>query len=255
MNKISISIVTFNNQDIIAETVSRILKYLSKFSFTLYLIDNDSYDGTRDILESLSNDNIEIILNQENIGFGAAHNLILDKIESKYHVIMNPDIFVENNIFEQLIEYLEKNNDTALVCPLLKYPDDTVQYLSRREITFVDLFIRRFTPKLFLSRQHYHTMRDNDYSCSFEVEFASGSFMFLRSNIFKRINGFDERFFLYLEDADLTKRINKISKSVFYPQAQVIHLWRRHSYNNYKNLLIHIKSLYHYFKKWGFKFK
>jgi len=255
MIDVSISIVTYNNGDIIKDTVNNLINHIGDSDYRIYLIDNNSQDKTINILKKIKNDNekITVIFNNNNLGFGAAHNKVLDKINSHYHLVMNPDITIENNIIVDLIDYMNKYNKIGLLTPLIKFPDGSIQYSCRRKITFVDLLIRRFLPVFFEERQDYHIMKDKNYDKPFEVEFASGSFMFFRTEILKKICGFDDNFFMYLEDADITRRVNKVSKTVFFPYNYVIHKWERGSYKNFKLFIYHLRSLFYYFKKWGFK--
>jgi hypothetical protein len=255
MTDVSISIVTYNNGDIIKDTVNNLINHIDNINYKIYLIDNKSQDKTVEILNSIqkNNDNVCAIFNKDNIGFGAAHNIVLNNINSKYHLIMNPDIIIENHVIKDLKKYMDKHINIGLLTPLIKFPDGSIQHSCRRKITFIDLFIRRFLPDLFRDRQHYHLMKDKGYNKPFEVEFASGSFMFFRTKIFRKISGFDDNFFMYLEDADITRRVNKISKTVFFPYNYVIHKWERGSYKNLKLFIYHLRSLFYYFQKWGFK--
>lgn len=98
-----------------------------------------------------------------------------------------------------------------------------------------------------------HTLQDQDYTQPFQVPFGQGSFLVIRTELFKKLNGFDDRFFMYLEDADLCKRVNEISKLMYYPGASVVHRWEKGSHKNKKLLMYHIQSMRKYFEKWGYK--
>ena len=87
----------------------------------------------------------------------------------------------------------------------------------------------------------------------FEITNATGCFMFFRTEVFKELGGFDERFFMYLEDCDIARRAAEKYKALHYPMATVYHLWERESKGNKKLLLIHIQSILKYFLKWGIK--
>lgn len=93
-------------------------------------------------------------------------------------------------------------------------------------------------------------MKETGYDKPFEVEYATGCFMFFRTEIFKQLKGFDEHIFLYLEDADITRRVNQISKTIFYPYNYVIHDWQRGAHKNLKLMWINVKSAIWYFWKW-----
>ena len=250
MYDITLSIVTYNNEDIIEKTIESLVSHLeNKLSYVLYVIDNNSKDDTVKKMKSC-NGNIVLIQNNKNLGFGAGHNIVLDKIDSKYHIIINPDITIINDVISDMYEYMENNKEIGLLTPLVKHPDGRIQYLCKRNPTVTDLFIRLVFPNSFKKRQDYFTMKETGYNKPFEVEYSTGCFMFFRTEIFKQVKGFDEHIFLYLEDADITRRVNQISKTIFYPYNYVIHDWQRGAHNNLKLMWINIKSAVWYFWKW-----
>ena len=250
MHDISLSIVTYNNEAIIEKTIEILISHLeNKLSYVLFVIDNNSKDDTVKKVQSC-NGNIVLIRNNKNLGFGAGHNTILDKIDSKYHIVINPDITIVNDVISEMYEYMESNREIGLLTPLVKHPDGDIQYLCKRNPTVTDLFIRLVLPNNFKKRQDYFTMKETGYDKPFEVEYATGCFMFFRTEIFKQLKGFDEHIFLYLEDADITRRVNQISKTIFYPYNYVIHDWQRGAHKNLKLMWINVKSAIWYFWKW-----
>lgn len=96
-------------------------------------------------------------------------------------------------------------------------------------------------------------MQDMDYEKPFPVPFAQGSFLVIRTELFRELEGFDERYFMYMEDADLCKRVNNVSSLWYCPDTAVIHKWERGSHKDKKLLKIHILSMFRYFRKWGWK--
>ena len=250
MHDISLSIVTYNNEAIIEKTIEILISHLeNKLSYVLFVIDNNSKDDTVKKVQSC-NGNIVLIRNNKNLGFGAGHNIILDKIDSKYHIVINPDITIVNDVISEMYEYMENNKEIGLLTPLVKHPDGDIQYLCKRNPTVTDLFIRLVLPNNFKKRQDYFTMKETGYDKPFEVEYATGCFMFFRTEIFKQLKGFDEHIFLYLEDADITRRVNQISKTIFYPYNYVIHDWQRGAHKNINLMWINVKSAVWYFWKW-----
>jgi len=150
-------------------------------------------------------------------------------------------------------EFMDSYEPIGLLSPMIKYPGGNIQYLCKRNPTFIDLFIRLTLPKFFTKRQHYFEMRESGYDKEFEIEYATGCFMFFRTEIFKKLQGFDEHFFLYLEDADITRRVNEISRTVFYPYNYVLHEWQRGTHKIPKLMWIDVLSAFYYFRKWGFR--
>jgi GT2 family glycosyltransferase len=253
---VSISIVTYNNDKVIKKCLQNIFKNTNDTDFELIIVDNNSSDSTISIIEK-DFKNVRLIKNNRNIGFGAAHNKAIKLGRGEYHLVINPDIiFIENSI-EKLLNFMEKNPDVGLISPKIVSPDGTIQYLCKRSPCVFDLCIRRFTPefiqKIFKKRIDFFEMKDTDYNKIMDVCYLSGSFMLFRKSVLEKIGGFDENFFMYSEDADITHRIGEISRALFYPYTSVVHLWERGSHKNIKLLLISLVSNVKYFNKWGWK--
>ena len=115
------------------------------------------------------------------------------------------------------------------------------------------MFVRFFCKGLFPGRIRKHTLQDKDYSKPFQVPFGQGSFLVVKTNLFKELNGFDDNFFMYVEDADLCKRVNQVSKLMYFPGARIIHKWEKGSHGNKILFKYHVQSMKYYFKKWGVK--
>lgn len=253
MYDISVSIVTYNNAEIIEKTLSRLVSNIDEeLKHIIYVIDNLSSDGTADISKNIKG-NITVIENKKNLGFGKGHNVILKDLNSRYHIVMNPDITIDNNILLEMTSFMDARPDIGLLTPLIRYDNGSIQYLCKRNPTFADLFIRLLLPGSFKKRQNYFTMMETNYAKEFTVEYSTGCFMFFRTEIYKKIKGFDENFFMYMEDADITRRVNQISKTVFYPYNHVYHSWQRGAHKQLRLLLINLHSAWYYFKKWGFR--
>ena len=253
---ISISIVTYNNDKIIKKCINNIFNSTSNLNLEIIVVDNNSSDNTVSIIEK-DFKNIRLIKNNRNIGFGAAHNIAIKLGRGRYHVVLNPDIIFTENSIEKLLNFMEGNIDVGLVSPKIVFPDGTTQYLCKRLPCLFDLAIRRFMPEfiqnMFKSRIDYFEMKDMDYNKIMDVLYLSGSFMFFRKSLLDKVGGFDENYFMYFEDADITRKVAEISRTVFYPYTSVIHLWDRGSHKNMKLYFISLISTAKYFNKWGWK--
>jgi hypothetical protein len=139
--------------------------------------------------------------------------------------------------------------------PKIYYPDGEIQYLCKLLPTPFDLIFRRFLPKKWTQkRTRKFEMRASGYNKIMDVPYLSGCFMFLRIDAIKEAGLFDERFFMYPEDIDLTRRIHRKYRTVFYPPVSITHYHVRSSYANYKFLFIHLVNMIKYFNKWGWIF-
>lgn len=253
--KISVAIVFYNpTKDDEKQTLENIerLNSIDSFDFSFYLIDNASPDRKPNIKLPVQIKNVYIKHLEKNKGFGAGHNSILADIDSDFHIIMNPDINI-NDIagFIKAINYIQINRDVVMLSPLVRNESDgKIQYLNRKEPTVFDLLIRFLGPSFFPKRQAQFVKKENGYSHIQPDDNATGAFMIARTKVLKSINGFDTRFFMYFEDTDLTKRISKKGKVIFYPYFTVVHGWKRENHS-IKGISFMVKSMILYFNKWG----
>jgi len=258
---LTISIVTYNNRESIEATLSSLIAHsLSRSADSLIVVDNHSVDGSQSILRTYANGNrcIRPIWNQTNLGFGRAHNQALSAVASRYHAICNPDIVVSSDIFTPLVTFLETHPEIGLCCPRFLNPDGSLQHLNRRLPTVFDLFLRRLMPNalkpFFKQRIESYDMQDVGYGRSYDVPFVSGAFMFCRTDILKAVGGFDERYFLYFEDADLSRKIRDYGyRTVYFPDVSVTHTWERLAHKTWRGAWLFTRSAYRYFRKWGFR--
>lgn len=247
---ITASLVLYNNS---LRQLNKIIKSVfdTPRISKLYLIDNSP---TNTLKALATNTRVEYIFNNANLGYGAGHNIALKQAltQSKYHLVLNPDIAFENDTIEALCQYMEDNPGVGLVMPKVTYPNGSLQYTCKLLPTPFDLILRRFLPASFTRNRMYRfEMRQTGYNKIMEVPYLSGCFMFLRVDALKKVGLFDERFFMYPEDIDLTRRIYVHYKTIFYPYAQITHVHERASYKSVKLLLVHIFNMIKYFNKWG----
>jgi len=252
---LTVSIVTYYDEgygDVndLVRCLESVLK--TRLKIKLIVVDNSSKKLSLDILKDKR---IEYVFNGKNVGFGRAHNIALKKVfgKSKYHLILNPDVYFEDDVLFELKNYMDKNNKAVAVSPKILYPDGRTQYLCKLLPTPADLIFRRFVPlkKYKEKRNFVYELRFTSYKKEMKVPVISGCFMFIRTDILEKIKGFDERFFLYLEDVDLCRRLLKFGDIIFYPNAKIIHKFERGSYKKMKLMAVHIISAIKYFNKWG----
>ncbi|MEI2709111.1 MAG: glycosyltransferase family 2 protein [Chitinophagaceae bacterium] len=256
--RVTVSIVLYNPDDRVLHTIQNVLDATKNVSSILYLIDNSPTDAFKHIVaDKFNSDKIVYLFNNKNIGFGAAHNIALRKELDKadYHLILNPDISFENGVIDALIQFMEANKNIGSVMPKILYPDGKLQYVAKLLPTPVDLIFKRFIPNIFIkNRLEKFQLKFTGYQQQMNVPYLSGCFMFLRTSVLKEVGLFDERFFMYPEDIDLTRRIHKKYPTMFIPDVTVIHEHEQGSYKNYRLLKIHILNMIKYFNKWGWVF-
>ncbi len=192
-----------------------------------------------------------------NLGYGAAHNLALRTLagQAPYHLILNPDIRFQNGALGELTVVMDAMPQVGLLMPRVLYPNGSIQYLCKLLPAPLDLVLRRFAVRpmrwLFGSRMARYDMKFFDYSRPIYVPVLSGCFMFTRRSVLESVGGFDERFFLYMEDTDLCRRIGDVSRLLFWPWTTVTHSHTQGSYKNLTMLRLHVQAAVAYFNKWG----
>ncbi len=250
---ISGSIVLYKTDRGIRQSIESFLN--TSLPVKLFLIDNSPTQLLKEGLTDVLQDNrVEYIFNNRNLGYGAGHNIALKKVQkiSSYHLVLNPDVYFDSNVLPKLFSFMEANKEVGLVLPKVIYPNGQLQYLSKLLPSPSVLIFRRFLPTSIIKRSLFnYEMKFSGYNKKMEVPYISGCFMFMRTSLLSRVGLFDERFFLYLEDTDLSRRFFLAAKNMYYPGVQIVHHHTRGSYKNFRLLLIHIKSAVQYFNKWG----
>lgn len=226
---------------VLKQTINCFLK--TRISKKLYIIDN----SPTKLKEIFINDKaIEYIFIGKNIGFGKGHNLILSKINSDFHLILNPDVNFNSSVIPSLIEQLKRKKNVSLITPKVMYPNGEHQIICRRNPTILSLLKR----KLKLKDEYPSIMIEE----SFYPEFIHGCFMLFKTKDLQEIKGFDERYFLYLEDADICRELQVRKKKIMYfPDVSIEHDHQRASSKNIKLFFNHLSSAIKYFLKWGFR--
>ena len=185
------------------------------------------------------------------MGFGAGHNLVFNTIKntSEYHLILNPDVTFKPDIIPNLIKILKKDENLAMIAPKVIFPNGKHQYSCRRYPTVSELVFRRL--RIITQQVKKGEYQDIDLTKPFYPDFLQGCFMLFKTNDFIKINGFDERYFLYMEDVDICRKIDAIGKKkMYYPKEEIVHVLKKGSSRNIKLFFRHFLSILNYFKKW-----
>lgn len=251
--KITASLVLFHNNPDIYEL--SIKSFVNSCDGVMYVVDNSSEPSRSNFL---SHPRVRYLYSGNNLGFGAAHNLAFAAInpESNFHLILNPDISFSSEVLPHLIDLMQCHSNIGVVMPSVKYPDGSLQHLCKLLPTPVDLILRRFCPVKAvihrINRRYELHCLPRDHLV--DVPTVSGCFLLVRTKLLLSLGGFDERYFMYLEDVDLVRRIGDVARVVCDPRVSVTHAYAKGSYRNMKLLCHHIISGMRYFTKWGWWF-
>lgn len=248
---VSVCIVTYNNAENIERVLESIYKHTQDSSLKVYIVDNNSTDSTPDIIAEKFPSAV-LIRNTDNKGFGHGHNAVIDILVSDYHFIVNPDILLRDDAISKMAAFMDENPDIAMAVPKFIYENGDEQFTPKRQPTFRYMLGGRLERLggCFKRWRDEYTMRCEKVNEPVDVGFCSGCFIAVRTDVFKKIGGFDERYFLYSEDADLTRMVQKYGRTVYNPHFSVVHLWERAYMKSPKYFLIQISSMFKYFYKW-----
>lgn len=264
MPKLSASIVVYNGAEEAINAAASVLCNTAKYPLDLYLVDNASPDGSGEVLEQAlangvfaleANQTVQIIRRKVNGGFGTGHNTVLPLLQSDYHFILNPDILLRSDVLSGMADWLEEHPEAVMARPALAFPDGTLQVLPLQKCSAMALVYRQLPQLSFLKKYNdRYVMEGADLSKPTEIEFCTGSFSCLRTQVLQQIGGFDEKYFMYVEDADLTQKARQKGKVYLLPQFSAVHIWHRAPHSDLAHFKMQLKSMLRYFGKWGFRF-
>ncbi len=250
MAKITGAIVTYNSSQTTEKACKSVLENTQKYDISLYVFDNASTDDTAEKLGKISG----VIFKKQNmnLGFGAAHNKILEEDIGDYHFVINPDIVVNDDVISRMADFMEENPDIAMCCPEIRNSDGSIQHIPKLRPTFKRLFFGRLSRfgGIFKKIRDEYTMSQNPPKGIMDIDFCTGCFFVIKGEVFKKLSGFDERYFMYMEDVDLTLSAKKFGRTVINTDFTVTHEWKRDSAKSLKYLFIHLKSSFAFLKKW-----
>jgi hypothetical protein len=234
---ISVSIVSHGHGQMLTALLLQILDFPEVHQVIVTL-------NIPELLELSSDSRVQLIHNQNSLGFGANHNKAFEIAKGSYFCVLNPDIIFVDNPFPRLLEAFSGGN-IGLVAPVVQNSDGTVEDSVRRFPTPFAIFARHF---LGFNDTHVFSGGDGHFS----AEWVAGMCMLFKSSTFAQIAGFDERYFMYVEDVDICTRLWIAGLRVIVcPGAVVIHDARRASRSSWQHLRWHIVSLLRYFVRYS----
>ena len=216
--KLSVIIVNFNVQHFLELCLLSVLKASKNIQTEIIVVDNNSSDGSCElIIEKFPQ--IILLRNAENMGFSKANNQGVAKAKGKYVLILNPDTVLAEDIFEKIISYSETKKKFGALG--VKFIDGTGNFLPESKRNFPSLKVA-FKKLLGFSNKYYANHIDMNENK--EVEILSGAFMLLKRDVYLESDGFDEDYFMYGEDVDLSYKLTSRGYSnYYYGAATIIH--------------------------------
>jgi GT2 family glycosyltransferase len=237
-------------RDEIAAAVSQALA--SPLRVHVVLVDNTVPELP---LAEFAGEDVTIIRAGANLGYGAGHNLAFRKFlgSARYHFALNSDLTFAPDAIPTLTAFLDRHPDVGLAMPRVIYPDGSRQHLCRILPRPIDVLARGFLPPNPWTKRlnRAYEFHDWPYDEPLSFPFLSGCFMALRPEMLMKAGLFDERFFLFAEDLDLSRRIHRISQTCLCPEVTVVHQYRTQHGLSWRRKLAQIRSLAQYFNKYG----
>ena len=247
---ISIIIISYNTAQITKDCLNSIIISLKNTTvkYEIIVVDNNSKDGSQDMLKGFVNkypEILKIILNSENTGFGKANNQGVKIASSEYILLLNSDTVTLNNSIEKLLKFYKENEDYAhFVGAKLFNKDMSDQSSAAPFFTLPVVFAA-----LFLKGDYWGLTRASPDIIK-KVDWVSGACIITNKEYYKKVNGFDESVFMYMDEVDLLYRANQMNMNTyFYPKAKFIHIGFASSGSKSYPVVQVFKGLIFFYKK------
>jgi len=198
-----------------------------------------------------------------NIGYGAAHNLVLHGTGADYHLVLNPDVELAADALVNAIRWLDEHGDIAALAPAVRDARGNTQYLCKRYPAVFDLLLRGFAPtrlrNLFVRRLAHYEMHDVVDAVpprdAVGIPIMSGAFMLARREAIDRTGGFDPGFFLYFEDFDWSVRLADVGRNAFVPSVNIVHHGGTAARKGLRHVGYFIRGGLRFYAKHGWKWR
>ncbi len=255
---LSIIIVSFNTKAILVSCFNSILKHTKHISFEIIVVDNDSNDGSSEAAKKLG---AIVIQNKKNLGFAAANNQGFNMAKGKYILFLNSDTEIHDNVLDEMVAWMDNNPKVGVSSCGLENINGSLQatggffpnlmsvfsWMTIQDIPFVDSIIKPFHP---YHSKSFFAKGENFYKIERELDWVTGAFLLTRRGILQEIGGWDESYFMYVEEVDLCFRIKKLGYKVYYlPKWKITHLGGASSKSNEFSLISEYQGIIRFYKK------
>lgn len=252
---------TFNS---LAHSLIRAHEDGAVHTVTFDLIDNGSPEGAFERILATSELSklpwvrASIIRGHGNVGYGRGHNLSLLQAQSRYHLVLNPDVTLADTTISKAAAFLFAHPDVVMVSPEVRDEAGVKQYLCRADPSVLVLYLRSFAPAALRKRfrrilDNYELRSSLDSGVPVQVPLATGCFMFGRTSEFQRVRGFSPAYFLYFEDHDLSKRLSERGSIMYVPEVTISHYGGNTSRKGWRDRRLFVRSAFTFFSTHGWR--
>ena len=204
---------------------------------------------------------LHLLHGHTNIGYGVAHNLMLNGTGADYQLVLNPDVELASDALVNAVRWLDAHPEVGALAPAVSRPDGTPDFLCKRYPAVFDLFLRGFAPaflcRWFKKRLDLYDMRDlidpKGGPPVLDVPVMSGCCMLVRRKAIDTTGGFDPKFFLYFEDFDWSVRLGKVAQTAFLPTFRVIHHGGGAARKGWGHIRMFVRSAFRFYNKHGWR--
>lgn len=255
---LSVIIVSFNTRKLLVSCIESVLKNTKGIKFEIVVVDNNSEDDSAEAAKKLG---AVVIKNSSNAGFATANNQGLKIAKGEYILFLNSDTEINNNVLGEMLVWMKENPMVGVATPALKNKDGSLQatggffpslasvfsWMTIQDFPFVDGFIKPFHP---LHSKSFFSKGDSFYKNKRELDWVTGAFLLTKKEIMDKVKGWDEDYFMYVEEVDLCFRIKKLGYQVWYlPKWNIIHYGGASSKTSEFSLLSEYKGVKKFYKK------
>ena len=256
MIQVSIIIVNYNTAQWVEKCIRSVSEHTSDIGFEIIVVDNQSPER---LIEEILKPYQEVVFLQmeSNIGFGAACNRAAKRAKGQYYFFLNPDTELKNNAVKLFLDFWVRNKDSmsiaCLGCLLQDKTGNDIHSFGKfpKMKSLIEGKIKSLSHRLVFTPQnasYSNVSFEGDY---LSVDYVTGADLFISKENFDRVNGFDERFFMYFEETDLQIRLAHSGQNAFIIKAPIIQHTQGASTAGKRKLLrvLYFNSLLLYFKK------
>ena len=222
---VSVIYVNYNSSNLIANSIKSVIELTNGISYEIIVVDNNSHQDDKNRLKTFcTTNNIKLIESVSNLGFGKGNNLGAKYANGEYIFFLNPDTYLINNAIAELFNFAKTNNISTCGANLFTYDQQPTLSYWMLMPSIADELSALFA-NLPLKIKYRNSYEHNQTSTPKEVAFITGADLMIRRELFNRLDGFDESFFMYFEETDLQFRINKLGHKTYnLPSAKIVHL-------------------------------
>ncbi|MFH1661551.1 MAG: glycosyltransferase family 2 protein [Candidatus Falkowbacteria bacterium] len=246
---LSIIIVSWNVKEKLKENLLALLKSTGDFDFEIFVVDNNSSDGSAEMIKEEFKE-VKLIENKENLGFAKANNIATKQARGEFILLLNPDMRVMPDTLFNMIKWMRGNPQARIAgCYLVDENGNTIKHVRRFPTFWDQLAIILKMPHIFPNILNKYLRADFDYEKPYKVDSIRGGFFMIRNNGAL----LDERYFLWFEEVDFCKQIKKNGGEVWYASVAKCVDYVGQSFNQVRSIKkqkYFRDSMLKYFKKW-----